>query len=126
MAAKTERDHTALLAEEKELVTAELQRALIAQGDRLRVEGNYSQALLISRLARDIAEQINDSAGVVQALKNIGHVHRSQGAYAQALEYYQKGLETAQTMGDKILIGAMLFNVGVVYFYHDNYSQSLD
>src|SRR2546421_11881463 len=83
--AKTDEERAALLAKEKELMTVELGRALNAQGDRLKVQGNYAQALALYRLAERVAEQLNDSSGLAAAWRNIGIIHQSQSNYAQAL-----------------------------------------
>jgi tetratricopeptide (TPR) repeat protein len=88
--AKTEAEGDRLLIEEKDLVTAELVRALGSQGDRLYVQGSFSQALAIYTRTQSIAEQIGDQRGIASALSDIGNIHRSQGNYTQALEYYRK------------------------------------
>src|SRR6185436_19209337 len=81
IAAKTDEERAALLAAKKELVTAELPKALLAQGDRQRSQGNYSKALTIYALAQSISEQIGDKAGIAAALNKIGNVHSQQGIY---------------------------------------------
>ena len=83
---KTEAERDALLADEKELVTSDLAQALVGQGDRLRNQGDYPQALTTYRLAQSVAEQIGDQPGIATGWYTIGLVHSSQGAYAQALE----------------------------------------
>src|SRR5262249_38109444 len=69
--AKTEAERAGLLAEEKELVTAELVQAMIEQGNRLYLQSGFDQATDIYRLSQGIAERIGDKAGIARALNNI-------------------------------------------------------
>jgi CHAT domain-containing protein/Tfp pilus assembly protein PilF len=126
VAARTEEERKALLVAENELVTVELQKALIKQGQRLSNQGSYGQALSIYQLALQIAEQLGDKRGIATTLRNIGIVHRSQGNYTQALEYYQKSLKLAEGLGDKALIAPVLNNIGVVHALQGNYTQALE
>ncbi len=124
--AKSEAEQTGLLAEEKELVTAELARALISQGNRFLNQGSYPQALAVFRLAQSIGEQIGDKAEIVNALNSIGAVYYQQGNYAQALEHYQESLTSGETLGDKALIARALHNIGAVHESQDNYVKAVE
>ena len=126
VAAKTEEERNALLAEGKELMTGELAQALFTEGNRLRVQGDYLQALTIYRLAQVIAEQIGDKAGIARTLTGIGVVHRLQGNYAQSLEYYQKSLAMWESTGDKKGIADSLCRIGDIYEKQGRHSQALD
>src|ERR1044072_5626526 len=61
---KTDDERSALLTAEKELVTDRLVQEINRQGNSLRVQGNYPEALARFRLAQKIAEQIGDKAGI--------------------------------------------------------------
>ena len=126
VAANSEEERTRLLREEKELVTAELVRALITRGSRFFNQGNHPQALAIYRLAQSIAEQIGDKAGIADTLNNVGIVHESQGNYAQALELYQKSLKMKEELGDKAGVAAALINIGIVHVSQGNYAQAME
>lgn len=125
-AAESDQRRAALLAEEKELTTAELARALGAQADRFFNQGDYPRALAVYRLAQSIAEQIDAKPEIVRALRNIGNIHYSQGDYAQALEVFRKGLGLSETLGDKAAIARALGSLGVVYDSQGDYTQALD
>jgi CHAT domain-containing protein/tetratricopeptide (TPR) repeat protein len=101
-----------LLAEEKELVTAELVRAMIEQGNRLYLQSRFDQSIAIYRLSQSVAEQIGDKAGIARALNNIGSIYNIQGDYAQALEYLQRSLATSEAGGDKAGIARALNTIG--------------
>jgi len=126
VAAKTEAERTALLVQEKELVTVELVKALVRQGDRLKVQGNYAQALAICRLAGSIAEHLGDQAGMANALNGAGNVESVQGNYPQALESYRKSLTLRETLGDQAGMASTLNNIGIVHFWQGSYPQALE
>ncbi len=123
---KTDVERSALLTAEKELVTEKLVRELNRQGNRLRLQGKYPEALARFHLAQNIAEQIGDRAGIADALNNIGVVHSSQGNYAQALEHYQKSLALSEALGYKALASRTLNNIGIVHSDQGNYAQALE
>ena len=126
VAAKTDEGRKARLAGEKELITVELQRALVVQGDGLVNQGNYAQAMGIYQVALSIAEQFGDKTGIATALNGTGNVYRYQGRYAQALELFQKSLKLAEETGDKQVITRALGNIGVTHKAQGNYEQALE
>lgn len=123
---KTVEERKALLAADKELVTVELQRALINQGTRLRNQGSNSQAMAINQFALTIAQESGDKLGVALALRNIGSIYYSQGNYTQALEYYEKSLKASEEINDKSGIAGTLSNIGNMYIMQGNYTQGMD
>lgn len=124
--AATEDKRAALLATEKELVTAGLWRALIAQGDDVRLQGDYARALSVYALAQTIAEQIGDKSGIARALNGTGVVYQLQSNYSRALEYHQKSLWLAEAVGDKAGIAASLANFGLINKEQGNYDLALE
>jgi CHAT domain-containing protein len=126
LAAPTEDERAALLSAEKDLVTVELRKALVAAGRRQRTLGNYPQALSIYRLAQSVAEQIDDKAGIADALRNAGIIHKLQGNPAQALECLQKSLPLSEAAGDQAGIAATLNNFGLHYYEQGNYGLALE
>jgi CHAT domain-containing protein/Tfp pilus assembly protein PilF len=123
---KTEAERTLLLADEKELVTAELALALGAQGIGFYNQGKYREALSIFRLEQSLADQIGDKTGVARAFNHIGNVHLNQADYARALESFQTSLKMFEALGDKPAVGAALFNIGSVYLSQDDYRRALE
>ncbi len=113
--AKTETERAQLLVEEKDLVTAELVRALMAYSSRLADQGNYSKALASYNLALGLGEQIGDQNGISAALTGIGMVHSLQGNFVQALELFRKGLAIQETQKNKFGTPFILNNFGMVY-----------
>ena len=124
--AKPEAERGRLLIEEKDLVTAELVRALGSVGDRTYNQGRYAQAIAIYAQTLSIAEQIGDQRGMVSTLNDLGNVHRSKGDYAQALDYYQKSLAIGEALGDRSRIAATLGLIGTVHSFQSNYALALE
>jgi CHAT domain-containing protein/Flp pilus assembly protein TadD len=123
---KTEAERAVLLAEEKELVTRELLRALSTQAGGFATKGNYPQSLSALHLTQRIAEQIGDKTGIASVLNNIGNLHFRQGNYAEAVDYHQKSLEIKEALGNKVGIATSLGNIGAAYFQQGNYVQALE
>ena len=124
--AKTDAERSILLAEESELVTAELVRALNDQGNEFLSQGDYPQALVVYQFAHDRAQQIHDKTGIARALSNIGTIYRLQGSYGKALEYQQKSLAMSEAIGDQAGIAGSTINIGVVYAQQANYPLALE
>jgi CHAT domain-containing protein/Tfp pilus assembly protein PilF/ketosteroid isomerase-like protein len=126
VAAKTDAEQQALLAAEKELITAELQKALMAKGNSFFDRGSYAQAMSIFQVTLKIAEQLGDKKGIATLLRSIGSIYYYQGRYAPALELYQNSLKLAEEIGDKQNICYTLNNIGIVHRLQGNYALALE
>ena len=126
VSAKTESERASLLAAEKDLMTVELRKALIAEAEKLRTQGNYTQALAVFDLTYRIAEQNGDKSGVASALRGIGGVKYNQADYKAALEYYQKSLSLSEAAGDQQLTANVLRGIGLIHYLQGNYVRSLE
>jgi len=126
VAAKTGEERKRLIDEGRELITIDLQRAILKRGNDIFIQGRYEQALVIFALAKDIAERLNDREGVVQVMGRIGNVHTEQGNYTQALEHYQKSLKLSLEAGSKEGVAKVMSSIGNIHFYQGNYAQSLE
>ncbi|MEP6920141.1 MAG: CHAT domain-containing protein [bacterium] len=126
VAAKNEESRATLLADEKELLTADLWRALLTQGDEPRRQGKYADALSIYVLAQKIAELIEDKAGTAAALRLIGIVHYRQGHYDLSLDHLQRSLKLSEALADEANIADTLVHFGIVYYLRSDYTVALD
>ncbi len=124
--AKREAEGGALLASARDLVTADLVKAVSRQGDPFLNRGEYPQALSIYRLSQDIGDQIGDKLGIARALNSIGRVHCRQSNYAQARAYYQKSLTLFEALGHNAGIAGALGNIGLLYYRQNNCVQALE
>ncbi|HKX33440.1 MAG TPA: tetratricopeptide repeat protein [Blastocatellia bacterium] len=119
-------ERAALLAEDRELMTAELSEALLTQGQLLVDQGTYDQAREILGLALEVAERSNDESHKAEAIDNIGHVYRSQGNYSQALVQYRKSLKISEAIGNRLAVARTLNAIGVVYWGQGDYTLALE
>lgn len=126
VAAKGEEERKRLLAAEAELVTPELVRALLLDGNRLNNQASHARAGDSYGLALRLAEQLHDLIGTANALRGIGNVHFLQGNYTEALKYYQKSLKIMKDVGNKIGFASALNNIGNVHALQGNYIQALE
>ena len=115
--AKTDAEREALLAARKELMTREAAQALMARGERLRVQGEYVGALNLHKSALDIARQLKDEAGMARALNCVGRVRHAQNDFRAALEMHEQSLAEWMKLGGKGKWVADVFNdMGRVYY----------
>jgi CHAT domain-containing protein/tetratricopeptide (TPR) repeat protein len=124
--AKTEKEHRELLEANKDLQTIDLQRALLAQSTRLISRSNYPQAMAISQLAFNVAQELADKKGIAAALHNIALTNRQQGNYEQAMEYYEKSLKISEEISDQPGISSTLSGIGIIHQSQGNYAQARD
>jgi len=87
---KTQQEREQLLARNRALMTPDLRKALIRQGNTQLMAGRYSTAFDIYGVAQSVAEQIGDKEGVAAASLDIGTVYYFQANYPAALEHYKK------------------------------------
>lgn len=119
-------ERKSLLAAEPEMMTIEMQRAVVKQGNRYLSQDSFPQAIAVYNFAISIAEKLGDKLGIAQPLNNIGMTHKAQGNYAQALESFQGSLKIVTELGDKALLGSVLNNTGLVHSAQGNYVQALE
>jgi CHAT domain-containing protein/Tfp pilus assembly protein PilF len=124
--ARTEDERAALLVNEKEIVTEELVRALLQQGQRVENQGNYDAALSTYDLAHRIAKQIGSNLMMAAALSSTGFVNYLQGDYAQAMQLYQQALELQERSGNKLGMASTLTNIGLVHAAQASYIPALE
>ena len=124
--AKTKEERAALLKAEQELLSAQLWKALIAEGGRVRLQGDYAQALTGYALAAKVAEQIGDKSGLARALNGTGVVHQIQSNYSRALEYHHRSLSLGKEVGDQVAIANSFNNFGLVHKELGNYELALE
>jgi CHAT domain-containing protein/tetratricopeptide (TPR) repeat protein len=124
--ADTEAERAMLLAEEKELVTVELGRAILMLVRPMISRGSYQRAIDLCKLVLKMAERLGDNTNTAEALRGLGNAHRLQGNYIEALEYYQNSLKASRERSDKAGIAAALNNIGLIYMLQGNYTEALE
>jgi CHAT domain-containing protein/Tfp pilus assembly protein PilF len=124
--AKTEEARARLLAEEKEMVSAEFVRALLQHGNLLRRQGDYAQAIFLYDTAQSAAEQLNDKFLIAGVIHMSGIAKYFIGDVESALAQFRKSVELFEALPDKRNV-AMVFNsFGNIYSDQGNYRLSFE
>ncbi|TAE34314.1 MAG: tetratricopeptide repeat protein [Candidatus Kapaibacterium sp.] len=79
-----------------------------------------------SNWGKTLAERLNDSVGLADALFQYGRVFDFQDKYTETLDFYQQSLAIAEKSAYKLGIANALGNIGNVYFAQSQYQQALE
>ncbi len=109
-----------------ELRSPALTRALIAQGNRLRTQGKFAEALELFQLARAEAERAGDRAGVAATFRSVGTTKRMQGDYTTALDEYRQSLAIDEASGNKPGIAAALNSSAGTEYLRGEFAKALE
>lgn len=112
---KSQQERDELLAKNRALMTPDLRRVLIRQGNAQLLVGRYSTAFDIYGVARNIAEQIGDKEGVATASLDIGTVYYFQANYPAALEHYKKARDLFTEVTNHYESAKALSGVALIY-----------
>ena len=124
--AESEQERNQILAANKSLVTIELRKALIAEGNEFRLRSEFAKAMEVFQLAQNVSKQMNDEAGVGYALRGIGIVHSVQGNATSALTFFQQSLAIAQKVNDRSLEAGSLRSIGIAEHDLGNIDKALE
>jgi CHAT domain-containing protein len=101
IAAKTETDRSALLEQKKDLLTARLATALLAQADRMKVRGNPAGSLAVYDLAESVAARVSDNVLVSNILSAKSDAYLTMSDFPNGLLSAELSLKAAQTSGNR-------------------------
>jgi CHAT domain-containing protein/uncharacterized protein HemY len=126
MSATTEKDRLTLLENERELVNAELIRALRTRIDSSVRKRELTPALVAVDLIQLIAQRIGDESALAHAINIKGVIHHTRGEYPQAVEMFQKHLSLSVIANDKAMTARTLHNIGTVKRFQADYPGALE
>lgn len=112
---KSPQEREDLLAKNRALLTPDLRKALIRQGNSQLLAGRYSTAFDIYGVAQNVAEQIGDKEGVAAAWLDIGTVYYFQANYPAALEHYKKARDLFTEVTNHYESAKALSGVALIY-----------
>ncbi|MEP7273461.1 MAG: CHAT domain-containing tetratricopeptide repeat protein [Acidobacteriota bacterium] len=118
-------DRAVRLRTESEWVSLELAQELFNQGTQHFRRENFSQAIALHKLARDVAEQFGDRAIAARCLSHIGMAQHASGDYTSARVSYEESLKLAQVLQLKPGILANLNNLANLYAELGDYGSAL-
>ncbi|MGQ0828052.1 MAG: tetratricopeptide repeat protein [Bacteroidota bacterium] len=84
------------------------------------------KALMYSKEALALAEELGYTIGISVALNNIAGNYWSQGNYEESLKYLLRALKINERQGDKLKISNSLGNVGLLYWKLGNINKALE
>ena len=105
----------ALLDSKAELISQELQSALLALGTALHDKGEPTKALSAYALALQIATRRNDKIGLSRIHLSVASIHSEKGDFASGIEHATRSLELATEFSDQRAIAASRNQLGVNY-----------
>lgn len=126
LAAKTEPERSALLDANRELATVKLADALFVKARSLATTSHFAESLAACQLARQIAEQHNDTKRIITAMTGIGNVHAARGELRAALEIFRQELKLADTTNDVSLTASIQTNLCIVNLRLGNYDVAAE
>jgi CHAT domain-containing protein len=115
-----------LLATKKELVTTDLAKELVKEGNYLLLAGKYSVAFDVYTLAGTVSTQLKDSEGLASASLNIGTIYYFQGDYAPALENYRKARTLFTSTGNQSEAARALSGVALILKDQNKDAEALE
>jgi CHAT domain-containing protein len=126
LAAAPNATRESIIEHNPELRSPALTRALIAQGNRLRTQGKFTEALDLFQLARAEAERAGDRAGVAATFRSVGTTKRMQGDYTAALDNYRQSLAIDEASGNKPGIAAALNSLANTEYLEGEFVKALE
>lgn len=99
--------------------------AMLKKGEVLKLIGEWDEALQLFSDAVSLAQKIDDSLRLAQALRELGGIHYSKGNYDTALELDQKSLELFEENEHRIGTAKVMGNIGKVYWKRGEYDAAM-
>lgn len=112
------------IKDEKEIDTAAINAMLLESKDLLKTD--VTKAIGRARLAGDMADKIDYTAGKALALKNIGIGYFRQGNYLETLNNWFESLTLYERIDDQTGIANLLNNIAAVYSIQGDDAKSLE
>jgi signal transduction histidine kinase len=114
----------ALRSKPKRQLKNDLANALALKGVALRELNNFKEAEAILDSTRLLYKQLNNKAGVSEALMNIGYLRAKQKQYAQALALYQESIELAKSVNYQYGLAMSSSGAAEIYFKNGDYKKT--
>ncbi len=126
IAAKSDEEKIALLAENKELINAHLVSALAEKANEFRVRASYKQALDVYGLVKQVAEALSDEQAIATAEADLGDAYQALGQDKAALTSFEAALALFERLGDKDEMAGTLSKIGTMHFTKRDHKKALD
>lgn len=90
------------------------------------MKGNYDLAMKQSKMALQLARELQDSNLIINMLNNIGIVYQYQGQFDQQLDYSLQALKLAENADQNKKLPALYHNVANAYSNFHQYTKSIE
>jgi tetratricopeptide (TPR) repeat protein len=98
--------------------------ALTSLGRAYEETFEHERALATTKEALAIAEQIDDTWGLIHALQLLGTINRFSSDYETSIGYFERSLPAIRLIGDRFAEGITLANLSVLYNLKGDYPAS--
>jgi predicted ATPase len=102
----------------------QLNMAMTSLGQALDEQGDHERALVTTKEALAIAEQVDDVWGMIHALQLLGTINRFIGEYDIAIDYFERSLPAIRLIGDRLAEGVTQANLSTLYYLKENHPAS--
>jgi len=104
--------------------STDLLRGVNALTRFLDARGQYAQAEMYLKRARDAAEELGDRNGLTEVLLHLGEAEARKGEYPQAEAYWQRGLVLARQADRHDLLVELLQSLGMLTQRRGDYKKA--
>jgi adenylate cyclase len=94
-------------------------------GDLLRKRGTFDEATQWLKDARKAFAELDDAAGMGQALHSEGTLSAQTGNYDRARDLYTRSMEIRRTIGDQSKVASLLSNTGIIARFQGDLDEAL-
>ena len=98
---------------------------LLQIGRSMHVRSRYTEGMDFIAQARQISEDIRDTAGIAAALHASANTYLDQANYDEALRYYLQALTMRERLNDRRGMSTTLNNLGILYKQQGKLEQAL-
>jgi tetratricopeptide (TPR) repeat protein len=95
-------------------------------GNFLDSQSQFVDAIQAHQHSLTIAQELDNTKGIGQALCNLGDAYTSLGDYQKSVEFYSQSLEIAQSIGNENGIASSLNGLGNTYAFLCDYQKSVE
>jgi tetratricopeptide (TPR) repeat protein len=124
--ARSDDERDRMMADNKEMLTAELRDRLLGRARMLEVQSNFRTAISLFRIIRDISDRLGDKRAAAAAQRSLANSYRLSGQNAEAVSNYQVALSLLESLNSRSEMAAALAEMGAVYFAQKKYREAIE
>jgi two-component system, sensor histidine kinase and response regulator len=88
-------------------------------------EKDNNRALTFAQQAKDLAELLNYTKGLSQALENLGWILYRNADYSKSLDISTQALKVSEEIGDKAAIARCQINIAAIHYEQKQYKEAI-